>query len=107
MSPRVNPREGYRIDWLCQCGARTYAIKDGPVQELVIAGHRNAVSYCEHGSPLVGADWQDLDTPMTPRMLDCFEGLDRLTDEERMFIFGKFCTSCGGRDPYCHCANDE
>ena len=34
-------------------------------------------------------------------------GLKALTDEQRMEIFGNFCTSCGCDDPHCQCWNDK
>lgn len=35
------------------------------------------------------------------------EGLLKLTDDERLLIFSKFCTSCGDHNPKCQCWNDE
>jgi hypothetical protein len=33
--------------------------------------------------------------------------LSKLTDDERVQVFGHFCTSCGCIDPRCQCWNDE
>ena len=33
--------------------------------------------------------------------------LNELTDEERLKIFGNYCTECGSRDTSCNCWRDE
>ncbi len=33
--------------------------------------------------------------------------LDGLTSEERMEVFGGYCTYCGSANPQCQCWNDE
>lgn len=35
------------------------------------------------------------------------ELLKRLTDDERMDLFGDYCKHCGDTNPNCHCWNDE
>lgn len=35
------------------------------------------------------------------------EQLNKLTNDERMEIFGKFCNHCGNKDHLCQCWNDE
>jgi hypothetical protein len=35
------------------------------------------------------------------------EELDALKDEERLYLFGLFCKTCGSKDPFCKCSRDE
>jgi hypothetical protein len=38
---------------------------------------------------------------------DVVKALLLLSMDERMDVFGSFCTSCGAADPKCQCWNDE
>lgn len=35
------------------------------------------------------------------------ELLDKLTDDERLSLFYKYCSECGCKDPRCQCWNDD
>lgn len=48
-------------------------------------------------------DWLRVDTPQG----NAVNALLLLTDEQRMDVFGHFCTHCGCPDPRCQCWNDE
>jgi len=45
--------------------------------------------------------------PATSAHAAVVNALMALTDEQRMDVFGFFCTHCGGNDPRCQCWNDE
>lgn len=41
------------------------------------------------------------------KLLDLFEILYNLNDEQRMFVISQFCHNCGINDPDCQCWNDD
>lgn len=44
---------------------------------------------------------------MSPWEVLIIEMLKKLTDEQRLTVFGHFCRFCGDKDPRCQCWNDE
>ena len=44
---------------------------------------------------------------LKPTPLELANELLKLSDEERMEVFGYFCTACGSDNKYCQCRNDE
>lgn len=45
----------------------------------------------------------------SPELMALIEALDKLTDEQRLEIFRRYCIHCGAVQPedrYCYCSND-
>ena len=45
-------------------------------------------------------------TGISPAVIDAVAVLEQLTPEQRMEVFGEFCTHCGG-DAGCYCMRDD